>query len=116
VRAFTVFVVTFILGMVILVSSYHAFSFERAGVIAIALWLVVLGLAFGAVAGWWQWAVRHPSAFLSANFAAGMMILLPFILISYGGAIVLLPLVLEWVGMNFIGLTLMQRMRATKGR
>ena len=40
-----------------------------------------------------------------------MMILLPFILNSYGAAIILLPLVLVWVGMTLLGLKLTQRIR-----
>ena len=109
-RAILVFVVTLLLGFAILVFSYHAF-FARADVVLIALGLLVLGLAFGAAAGWWSWALSHWKAFLWANFTAGMMILLPFILNSYGAAIILLPLVLAWVGMNLLGLKLTQRIR-----
>jgi hypothetical protein len=111
VRAFFVFVVTLLLGFAVLVFSYHAF-FERAHVSMIALGLFALGLGFGAAAGWWSWVLRHWKAFLWANFAAGMMILFPFIVISMGAAIILLPLVLVWVGMNLLGLKLTQRIRA----
>lgn len=110
VRAFFVFAVTFLLGFAILVTSYHAF-FERAHVVMIALGLVLLGVAFGAAAGWWSWARSQWKAFLWGNFAAGMMILFPFIVISYGMGLILLPLVAVWVGMNLLGMKLTQRIR-----
>lgn len=109
-RAFTVFVVTYVLNMIILVSSFHAFL-ERSGMVVIALCILVMGWVFGAVAGWWRWTLSHPVAFLGAGFCAGMTMLLPFVLVTYGFALVAFPLVLLWSGMNFLGLKLTQKIR-----
>lgn len=110
-RAFTVFVVTYILGMIILVSAFHAFM-ERSGMIVIALAILVMGCVFGALAGWWRWTLSHPVAFSCAGFCAGMTMLLPFVLVTYGFALVAFPLVLLWPGMAFLGLKLTQKLRA----
>jgi hypothetical protein len=111
-RSIPVFIVTFIVSMTILVNSYHGYI-SRASIVVIALGLAVTGLAFGMLAGLWSWIRRHPVAFLGSNFLVAMVILLPMVLISYGGALVLLPFAVEWVGMNLIGLLVTQKILAT---
>jgi hypothetical protein len=101
--------------MITLVTTYHAW-FERAEVLVIALGLTVLGCVFGALAGCWNWAVRHFKAFLSASFLAAMTMLLPFLVITYGYALLAFPLVLLWIGMNFAGLQLTKRLKTAAQR
>jgi hypothetical protein len=110
VRALTVFLATYLLGTVGLMFTYHAFL-ERAGMPPIALCALVFGSAFGVAAGWWNWALRHQKAFLGASFAAGMTMLLPFLLVTYGYALVAFPLVLLWTGTNLAGLRLTMKWR-----
>jgi hypothetical protein len=110
VRAFVVFVVTYVGSMITLIFTYHAFL-ERAGVSTIAICLLVLGCIFGGVAGRWRWVRTHLKSFLAASFFAAMTMLLPFLVITYGYALLAFPLVLLWVGMNFSGLKLTEWMR-----
>lgn len=111
-RAIPVFIITFIVSMTILVTSYHGYV-SRASIVVIALGLAVTGLALGMLAGWWSWVRRHPVAFLGANFLATILILLPMVLLSYGGALVLLPFAFEWVGMNLVGVLVTQKILGT---
>ena len=111
-RALAVFFATYFLSMVTLVFSWHALDFERSHVSMIALYLLILGALFGAMAGWWSWTHRHPRVFLGATFAAGMTILLPIVVVTYGFALVASPLVVLWTGTALLGLKLTRRMRA----
>lgn len=110
-RAIVVFVVTFIVSMITLVTSFHGFM-ERSSIVVIAIGLAAIGLALGMLAGWWSWIRLHQGAFLSASFSATMLILLPMVIVSYGFALVLFPFALEWVGMNFLGVLLTDKIRA----
>ena len=115
-RAFAVVVITFIVSMTTLVTSYQAFL-GRASVVSGGLYLAAMGIALGFLAGWCGWVQRHPAAFVGTNFAVGCLMLMPMVLASYGFALVLFPFVLEWVGMNFLGFILTQKIRtANKNR
>jgi hypothetical protein len=112
-RAVAVVIVSFTLSLTLLIYSYHGFV-ARGSWTVIVLGLSALGIAFGALAGWWDWVVRHPVAYLCSSFGAAMLILLPFLAASLGGAIVLFPLVVLWVGRNLLGLLVTRKIRSKK--
>ena len=109
-RAFAVFVVTFIMGTVCLVFAYHAFL-ERASVTLVTISVLPLGFVFGAVMGCWNWVRQRSKTFLAASALSALGMLLPFVVITYGYGLVLLPLVLLWGASNYGGLLLTKKLR-----
>lgn len=101
-RALAVFLVTYIADLTLFIYSFHAFL-DRAGIVVFALYLVVVGYFFGSVAACWRWSRTHISVFQSASFAAGLTIMLPLLIFSYGYALRYFPLMILWLGMNYVG-------------
>jgi hypothetical protein len=109
-RSFVVFIATFLISHVVLIYVYTGFL-AQAPVSVIAVCALLLGVIFGCVASFWSWALTHAKAFLSASFLSALVILLPFLLNTYGFAIVALPLVFLWTWANFLGMKYTERWR-----
>lgn len=101
-HAFAVFLTTYITSVTVFVYSYHAFL-ARASLGIVALYVVVVGCAFGVLGGYSRWARTHTLAFVSGSFSAGITIILPFALVTYGFALRAFPLVMLWIAMNSVG-------------
>lgn len=110
-RAFIVFIATFLLSHMLFWWVYTDYLAQASSSVFV-LCALVLGAAFGVIAGFWSWVHSHTGAFLTAGFLSALLILLPFLVISYGMAFVALPLVFLWTGANFLGMKLTKRLRA----
>ncbi|THC39565.1 hypothetical protein [Massilia sp. Mn16-1_5] len=108
--AFIVFIATFLLSHLLFLWVYtDALAQASSGVFVLCA--LALGSVFGGIAGFWTWTHSHKTAFLTASFLSALMALLPFLLNTYGMAIVALPLVFLWVWANSLGMNFTKRLR-----
>lgn len=109
-RTFAVFIATFVLSHMLFIWLYTDYLAQASSSVFV-LSALALGGVFGGIAGFWTWTHNHKTAFLTASFLSALMALLPFLLNSYGMAIVALPLVFLWVWANSLGMSFTKRLR-----
>jgi hypothetical protein len=114
-RTFAVFITSFLLSHMLFIWAYTDYLAHASSAVFV-LFAVALGSVFGVISGFWTWAHSHKAAFLTGSFLSALMALFPFLLNSYGMAIVALPLVFLWVWANSIGMSFTKWLRHTSAR
>lgn len=93
-RGVIVFVAGGIASFAALVAIYHRFlpGSSIAAASPHLLWSVIIG----GLASRWPWVAACPNAFASGSFAGGCLVLLPVVVVTYGFALIALPLFVLW--------------------
>lgn len=100
----------FIVDLIIL-SYLYATYFAKSSIEVLCLVATLLGFSMGFVAGLWGWTKSSPRAFLAGTFSAGFAMLLPFLIVTYGYAIIALPFVILWTVANMAGMRISLTMK-----
>lgn len=104
VRGVIVFVAGCIASFAALVAIYHRFL-PGPSIVAASphlLWSVIIG----GLASRLPWVASRPHIFAAGSFAGGCLVLLPFVVVSYGVALIALPLFVLWALGVWLGIRL----------
>lgn len=109
-RNIGIFVVGFMLGLAVLITTYRTLNNFPVGIICVAV--IGAGFLLGISLGWWAEVVHRVRVYSLSIFCAGCCFLAPFIAATLGYAIILFPVVLLWTAAGFGGIVVAARMRS----
>ncbi|TFW34279.1 hypothetical protein [Massilia horti] len=93
-RAVVVFFSGYLGNLAALIYLFHHLS-PTPSIANIAV-CVAVAFTIGGLASFWHWAAHHTKTLVFASFLSGLTVLFPFVVITYGYALVALPYVVLW--------------------